>query len=99
MGVSAYNRGSRVVRRSTDDQMGAATERAERQATADDADRLRLRVAELERDLGRARRCIFELRRSKEERLAEARAETSRADAAIRILVRIAFPEDRKVGG
>lgn len=94
--TSAYNRGSTLVRRNLDGQAQAATIRVGRQATKDEAARLRDRIAELERDLARARRCIYELRRSKDARISEARAEQSRSDAAVHILTRIAFPGDHK---
>lgn len=74
--------------------MPVALLRAERAAEKEEAAHLREEVARLERELARARRCIAELRRSKGERLAEARAEQNTSDAAIRILTRIAFPED-----
>lgn len=94
MGAAAYNRGSKLISRDADEDMGKVLVRAEREAVKAERARLRQQVAELQRELGRARRCIAELRRSKEERLTEARAEQSRSDAAIHILTRIAFPAD-----
>ena len=98
MGASQYNRGSAVLRRDIDGLMSVPLARAERDAEKDELARLREQIRTLERDLARARRCIAELRRSKDARLAEAREEQSRSDAAIRILTRIAFPQDHKRG-
>lgn len=80
--------------RELDPVAAAAMARAERRAHADDRARLLERVAILERDLKRARRCIAELRRARDARADETRADASRSDAAIRILTRIAFPGD-----
>jgi phage shock protein A len=96
MGAAAHNRGNRIIAREADERMSVALLRAEREAQKDEVARLREQVATLERDLARARRCVAELRRSKDARMAEARAEHSRSDAAIRILTRVAFPGDRK---
>jgi len=73
----------------------AIAPRIERQAQKDEAARLRERITELERDLSRARRCIAELRRSKAERLSEAREATRQADAAVSMLCRLAFGDGR----
>jgi phage shock protein A len=94
MGAAAYNRGSALVSAAADAAMPIATLRAERNADKDENDRLRAQVARLESDLRRARRCIAELRRSKEERIAEHRADSRRSDAAISMLCHIAFPND-----
>lgn len=94
MGAAAYNRGTRVGVAVADERLVVTRLRADRDAEKDETARLRERVSLLERDLARARRCIAELRRSKDERLAEARAEQSLSRLAIRILTRIAFPED-----
>jgi hypothetical protein len=91
MSAAASNRGTRVVRRDIDARIPAVMVRADREAAKDEVSRLRERVCALERELARARRCVAELRRTKEERLAEARAEQARGDAAIRILTRLAF--------
>jgi hypothetical protein len=93
MGAAAYNRGSKLVRREADERAREAISRADRDAYKAEAARLRDRVITLERDLARARRCIAELRRSKDARMSDARDEQSRSDAAIRILARIAFGE------
>lgn len=76
--------------------MPSAIARADRDAHQDERARLRGQVERLERDLARARRCIAELRRSKEERMSEARAELSGYRLAVSILCRLAFPADRR---
>ena len=96
MGAAAYNRGSAVCARAFDAARAAASARETRRAERDELARAREQIASLERDLRRARRCIAELRRSKEARLAEAKADMSRADAVIHTLTRIAFPGDTK---
>lgn len=97
MGIAAYNRGSRGISRDADKAMPAAIIRADRQAHKDQAERLQAQIDKLERDLSRARRCIAELRRSKEARMSEAHADLARADMAVSHLCRIAFPDDRAV--
>lgn len=94
MGAAAYNRGSRLISRETeaDPRIAAAIARNERQAHKDENARLRAQVARLESELSRARRCIAELRRSKEARMSEAHAELSASKAAISILCKRAFP-------
>lgn len=94
MSAAAYNRGSRLVAQEADDRMPLARSRAERQAHKDEAERLRLQVTKLERELARARRCIAAMRLSHEARRSEWRASDSRSDAAISILCRVAFPKD-----
>jgi hypothetical protein len=94
MGIAAYNRGSKLMIRATDAKLAGAMVRAQRDAEKSEAGRLREQVVQLERDLARARRCIAALRRSKDARLSEARAQQSSSDAAIRILTRLAFPSD-----
>ena len=97
MGIAAYNRGSKALASAAAEQARPAMLRADRIAEKDEAQRLRDRILTLERDLGRARRCIAELRRSKEAPLSEARSEASRSDSAVRILARVAFPSDAEV--
>jgi molecular chaperone GrpE (heat shock protein) len=92
MGAAAYNRGSRIVSREADEAMPAASARADRDATKAERARLLAQVASLEDQLARARRCIAELRRSKDARMAEAAADRSSGRAAIKILTRLAFP-------
>jgi predicted nucleic acid-binding Zn-ribbon protein len=70
--------------------------RADRQAAKDETQVLRERIARLERELSRARRCIAELRRSKDARMSEARDDQNRSDAAIKMLAKLSFPEDCK---
>lgn len=96
MGASAYNRGTKLVRRNADLDVRASVARAERTAFNEEQQRQSHRICSLERDLARARRCIAELRRSKEALLAEVRAELATSDAAIRTLTRLAFPYDLK---
>lgn len=91
MSAASYNRGSRVVSRDADAQARVASTREDRRAQRDEAERLRERIAELERELARARRCVAELRRSKDERLREARNDQRRSDLAISILCKMAF--------
>lgn len=97
MGAAAYNRGSKIVRRDADAHARAAILRADHEASKDEAARMRERILQLERELARARRCIAELRRSKGARLSEARAEQASSDAAIKVLTKIAFPQDAAV--
>jgi chromosome segregation ATPase len=92
MGAAAHNRGSRLVSVDADRLMPAAAARADRNSHKDEADRLRAQVEKLERDLSRARRCIAELRRSKDARMSEARAEMNASRLAISILCRRVFP-------
>lgn len=94
MSAAAYNRGSRVVAREVDSLAQTGAARTARAAEAEQTAHLRDRIRSLERDLGRARRCIAELRRSKEARISEAREALARSDSAIRMLTRIAFPAD-----
>lgn len=94
MSAAASNRGSRAVVRDLDQRMGPIRQRAERQAQKDEVARLSAQIVKLERDLARARRCIAELRRSKEERALDARVALAAADSAIKMLTRIAFPKD-----
>ena len=96
MSRAAYNRGSRIVAREADERARSIDSRIERQALTDEVTRLQERIGLLERDLMRARRCIAELRRSREARLAEVRADASRSASAISMLCRIAFPGDSK---
>ncbi len=91
MSAAAYNRGSAVLTRAADAKMPAAHARADLAADADERAALVARVAQLEVELRRARRCVAELRRSKDARLSEARADAARSSLAISILCRIAF--------
>ena len=96
MGAASYNRGSRRVSEYAEQDMQAASQRADRQAYKDEIQRLRLQVAWLERDLARARRCLAATRLSHDQRMAESRAALRDADSSISILCRLAFPEDAK---
>lgn len=66
MGVAASNRGSRSIARDADALMPMAITRADRQAHKDEIERLRAQVADLTRDLKRARRCIAAERQGRE---------------------------------
>jgi hypothetical protein len=91
MGAAAYNRGSGFIRRQADQAIPTASACADRHARNDEVARLREQIGKLERDLVRARRCISELRRSKDARMSEARSELNSAQLAISILCRLAF--------
>ena len=92
MGAAAHNRGSKIIRREADEAMGGAIARNEREAVKAERAALLAQIDKLERELGRARRCVAELRRSKEARQSEARADASASAAAIKTLTRLAFP-------
>lgn len=94
MGAAAYSRGSAIGSREADGEMPVARARAAQAAEREHEQGLRARITALERDLTRARRCIAELRRSREARLLDARSEANSSAAAIRILCRLAFPGD-----
>jgi hypothetical protein len=96
MGAAAYNRGSRLTSIAADAAMPLANKRTARAAQRDVESDLRAQVVRLEADLARARRCIAELRRSKDERMAEARVDAERSAFAISTLCRIAFPGDKE---
>ena len=94
MGAAAYNRGSRLVSREADERMPGALSRADRQAHKDEVVRLRERVASLERDLARARRCLASERAGREAlRVRLADEERSHA-LSVKWLCRLAFPGD-----
>lgn len=95
MGAAAYNRGSKRIRRSFDGEIETATRRASVRVEREVERRLREEIGRLQQDMKRARRCIAELRRSKEAIVQRTQEEQSRSDAAIRMLTRIAFPNDR----
>ena len=94
MGVAGHNRGSRVLSRDADERMPPAAARADRQASADESDKLRKRVAILERELRRARRCLA-VERLGRERL-RVRLSVAQGDYAfgVGVLCRRAFPAD-----
>ena len=94
MGAAAYNRGSRLVAREADERMPVALSRADKQAHKDEIARLRERVASLERDLARARRCLASERAGREA-LRVRLADEERANAfGVGVLCRLAFPGD-----
>ena len=83
-----------MLARDIDRAMPIANARADIDATSDALRASEARVAELERGLQRARRCIAELRRAKADRLREAREDQSRSDAAVRILCKRCFGDE-----
>ena len=66
MGIAAYSRGSRGIARDADALMPLALSRADKQAHKDETERLRAQVADLTRDLTRARRCLAAERQGRE---------------------------------
>lgn len=99
MGAAAYNRGNRILRMEADDAMPVPNARAERQAHKDEIQRLRERVARLEGDLQRAKRCLAAERHGREQlriRLATAEREH---EFGVLILCRLAFPGDQSECG
>lgn len=94
MSAAAYNRGSRIVSRGADERMPEALCRADRLAHKDEISRLHERVAELERELRRARRCLASERAARES-LRVRLANEERANAfGVGVLCRLAFPGD-----
>ena len=99
MGAAAYRRGSANIAREARERVSSAVlARVDRQAHVDEANRLREVIARLERDLARARRCIAELRRSKDARMQEARSEVERSSAAVKVLCLVAFKNETSTG-
>ena len=88
--------GTRLVRRDCDDQIVIARKRQEARFLTEENGRLRDDKARLERTLSKARRCIAELRRSKDARISELRSDIERSDAVIKKLCQIAFPGDQQ---
>ena len=94
MGAASYNRGSQLVSREADERMPLALSRADRQAHKDEVVRLRERVASLERDLARARRCLAS-ERAGSEALRVRLSDADRANAfGVGVLCGLAFPGD-----
>ena len=94
MSIAAYNRGSRLASRGADERMPGALSRADHQAHKDEVTRLREQVATLERDLGRARRCLASERAGREA-LRVRLADEERANAfGVGVLCGLAFPGD-----
>ena len=80
--------------READDRMPGASARADRQARKDEIVSLRERVASLEHDLARARRCLASERAGREA-LRVRLADEERAYAfGVGVLCRLAFPGD-----
>lgn len=95
MSAAAHNRGSRVVARAADDLMPSAQSRADRAAQKDETERLRERVAQLEKTLSRARRCLAAERHAREARTAELKAELRASKYAVTLLCKLAFPDEK----
>lgn len=98
MGAAAYNRGTKLIASDADGQMATANVRADRAALSEENAHLKSQIRSLHRELARARRCIAELRRSKDALMADARTDAASSAAAISVLCRIAFPEDQAAG-
>lgn len=96
MGAAAYNRGSRIGHKEADERIAGVALRADRQAHKDEIARLRDRVAALEHDLRRARRCLAAERAGRESlrvRLAnEERSHAFTADILCHIARRAGVP-------
>ena len=94
MGAAAYNRSSRYLAADLDRLTPAANARADRQALSDENERLREQVANLTRDLARARRCLAAERYGREQLRLRAAAEERSSAFAVSTLCRLAFPGD-----
>ena len=92
MGIAAYNRGSRIVERVADEHLVGTSTRADHQATKDESAQLRAKISRLERDLGRARRCLAAERLAREMRVAELKDELRASNLCISILCRFLPP-------
>lgn len=91
MGAAANHRGDRVIARYADERMPEAVIRADRQELRDENSRLRARVAELERELARARRCLAAERHGRDQLRQRMTAEESSSAFAISTLCCAAF--------
>lgn len=94
MSAAAYNRGSRIVSRGADERMPVALSRADQQAHKDEIVRLRGQVADLERELRRARRCLAAERAGREALRVRLAHEESANAFSVGVLCRLAFPGD-----
>jgi len=93
--TASYNRGSILVSREADARMPEVVARADRQALKDEVERLRERVALLEGEISRARRCLASERLGREQLRARLAAADSNYEFAVGVLCRLAFPGDR----
>ena len=94
MGVASYNRGTRAIAAGIDARTHAINAREDRRAMSDECERLRARIAELEHDLKRARRCLASERLGRDQlRLRLQRAEREYS-FGVGVLCKIAFPGD-----
>jgi nitrate reductase assembly molybdenum cofactor insertion protein NarJ len=99
MGIAAYNRGSRSISRETREGADVVDARAEYMAIADENARLRARVAQLDVDLARARRCLAAERNGREALRQRLAAKESAYAFAVPTLCKRAFPDDRSEAG
>ena len=95
MGAAAYNRGTRRIAAEADALIGAIADRADRKALRGENDRLRAKVADLEKTLARARRCLAAERSGRENLRVRLCAEERSHAFSTEILCRLAFPGDR----
>jgi DNA helicase IV len=95
MGIAAYNNGSRVIAAEVESHMPAAQARADRQAHKDEIERLKNRVAQAERKLARARRCLAAERYARAKREGELKTELKAAAFSTSVLCRLAFGDKR----
>lgn len=91
MGVAAYNRGSRLVKREADATASAAHLRAERAAWKEQLGTVMARLTETEARLRKAQRCRAILRAQLSAERQQWREEQARNAAVVRQLTRIAF--------
>lgn len=94
MGIAAYNRGSRSISREAAEGAAVANARAEYRALAEENEQLRARVAQLDADLGRARRCLAAERMGRVALRQRLAAKESAYAFAVSTLCRRAFPDD-----
>ena len=96
MGVAAYNRGTKVLRKQADAAMPSARESSMRARLEDENAALRASVAKLEHDLKRARRCLASERLGRESLADRLRRADSAHHFTVRILCKLAFPNDER---
>ena len=99
MGIAAYNRGSRSISRETREGAIVVDARAEFQALAEENARLRARVAQSERDLARARRCLAAERAGREALRQRLAAKEASYTFAVSTLCKRVFPDDSPESG
>ena len=99
MGIAAYNRGSRSVSRETREGAAVVDAREEFLALADENARLRARVAQLDADLARARRCLASERAGREGLRQRLAAKEASYTFAVSTLCKRVFPGDHSDAG